>query len=370
MLTDILSSNGINIPQIPKEKADELLKKLYLGSSAANPIDFLATGTAAQLGQIMDFVGKECPQMHGMPVIFGSPGLNSVQDVYDLLDQKMDQCPIPVYPIFPSTLNVTREIAEFQKKGRIYFPDEVVFGAALVRVMDTPEPQPEEIELPPVDRERIREVIDQAPNGYLPPEQVRKLLDAAGLAHAKEETVTTEKAALKAARYIGYPLVMKVVGPLHKSDVGGVRLNIDNDSLLQTVFRDMMQIKDTTAVLLQSQLSGRELFIGAKREGAFGHTILCGLGGIFVEVLKDVSVGLSPVSKTEAEHMIDSLRCHKLIQGVRGQEGVNRTLFADAIRRVSALCRMAPEIFEMDINPLLGTEKDVVAVDARIRIER
>lgn len=370
MLTDILSSNGINIPQIPQEMADKLLEKLFPGSSASNPIDFLATGTAAQLGQIMDFVSEECPQMNGMPIIFGSPGLNSVQEVYDLLDQKMDNCRIPVYPIFPSTLNVTQELVEFQKKGRIYFPDEVVFGAALVRVMDTPEPEPEKFDLPPVDSERIREVIHRSKNGYLPPEDVRTLLDATGLIRAKEETASTEEEVLNAAKSIGYPLVMKVIGPIHKSDVGGVRMNIDNDRLLVSVFKDMMKIKDTTAVLLQSQLSGRELFIGAKREGSFGHTILCGLGGIFVEVLKDVSVGLSPISKGEAERMIDSLRCHKLIKGVRGQEGVNRLQFIDAIRRISALCQMAPEIFEMDINPLLGTEKSVVAVDARIRIER
>ena len=132
----------------------------------------------------------------------------------------------------------------------------------------------------------------------------------------------------------------------------------------------MIKIPDTKAVLIQPMLSGTQIFIGAKREDKFGHLILCGLGGIFVEALHDISCGLSPVTKTEASEMIQSLRGYKLIQGTRGQEGVNEVLFNEAIRRVSALCTAAPEIFEMDLNPLLGNSKQVIAVDARIRIEK
>ena len=370
MLTDVLSSHNISVPRIDPEKGRLLLNKLYPGSSVANPIDFLATGTAAQLGDIIDFVENECPQMDAMAVIFGSPGLASVWDVYELLDKKMDRCTKPVYPIFPSCLNVTDEIIQFQKKGRIYFPDEVVFGTALARVMDTPVPVPEETDLPPVDREQIRKIIDNAPDGYLNPGEVSALLDAAGVSRAKERVISHEDELGQAAAETGFPLVMKVVGPVHKSDVGGVKLDITDSETLLKFFREMMRIQDATGVMLQSQLSGRELFIGAKREKNFGHTILCGLGGIFVEVLKDVSTGLSPLSKIEAQRMVQDLRGYGLIRGVRGQEGVHLGHFTDAIRRISALCMAAPEIYEMDINPLLGTAKAVVAVDARIRIEK
>lgn len=368
MLTDVLSSNGINIPRIEGVKAQQLLDKLYDGSSVANPIDFLATGTAEQLSTIIDFVENECPEMDAMTVIFGSPGLNEIFDVYDVIDKKMKECTKPIYPVFPSCLNVTREIEAFQEKGNIFFPEEVIFGSAMVRVLNTPEPEPEDIELPPVDTERIRAIIDRSPDGYLPPEDVQRMLDAAGITRASEKVVHSEEEAVAAAKEMGFPLVMKVVGPIHKSDVGGVRLGIDSEQAVQSAFNEMIRIEDTTGVLMQTQLSGRELFIGAKREGNFGHTVLCGLGGIFVEVLKDVSTGLSPLSKNEAQHMIENLRGYGLIKGVRGQEGVNQTAFIDAVRRVSALCHTAPEIAEMDINPLLGTERDVVAVDARIRI--
>jgi acetyltransferase len=196
------------------------------------------------------------------------------------------------------------------------------------------------------------------------------LLDAAGIPRAKEVVAATEEEALQGARTVGYPLVMKVIGPIHKSDVGGVALNISDDETLVAEFRRMIQIPQTTAILMQPMLSGTQIFIGAKREGVFGHLVLCGLGGIFVETLKDISYSLAPVSQIEADEMIRGLRSYKMLEGTRGQEGVNITMFAEAIRRVSALCDAAPEIFEMDLNPLLGNSREVVAVDARIRIEK
>jgi len=369
MLTDVLSINKIEIPQIKGAKADALLQKLFPGSSVANPIDFLATGTAQQLSEIIDFCEEEVPEVDAMAIIFGSPGLTPIFDVYDVIDQKKECCKKPIYPIFPSYLTVREEVTAFQSKGRLFFSDEVLFGNALANVLNTPAPVDEEVELLPVDKAAIRKVIEAASDGYLSPDEVSQLLDAAGIARAQEVTVMNEADAAAAAHTLGFPLVMKVVGPVHKSDVGGVTLHVNNLHTVAQEFRRMMQIEDATAVLMQSQLTGTQLFIGAKREGAFGHTILCGLGGIFVEVLKDVSYGLSPISKEEAQLMLESLRSYPLIKGVRGQEGVNETRYRDSIRKVSALCQAAPEIAEMDINPLLGTSQYVVAVDARVRVE-
>jgi acetyltransferase len=132
----------------------------------------------------------------------------------------------------------------------------------------------------------------------------------------------------------------------------------------------MMGIKDTSAILIQPMLSGTELFVGAKYEPKFGHVILCGLGGIFIEVLKDVASGLVPISREEALFMIRNLKSYKIIKGVRGQKGVNEELFAEVILRLSALLKAAPEIIELDFNPLLGKEDSVVVVDARIRLNK
>lgn len=366
MLTDVLSANNIEIPQIEGKKATALLEKLYLGSSVSNPIDFLATGTAEQLGHIIDACENDF-DVDAMAVIFGSPGLTSVFDVYEVLAQKIKSCKKPIYPVLPSVVNVAEEIALFQKNGGISFPDETLFGMALAKVLNN-EVEIEEAELPPVDNKLIRSVIDNCKDGYLSPVEVQKLLDAAGIDRAKEHVASTVVEVQKMAKEIGFPLVMKVVGPVHKSDVGGVVLNVTDIETLVLEFNRMMKIPETTSILLQPMLSGTQLFIGAKKEAKFGHLILCGLGGIFVEAIQDINTALSPVSKKEAVVMIKTLRGYKLIEGTRGQEGVNEFLFMDSIRRVSALCNAAPEIFEMDLNPLLGNSKQVIAVDARIRI--
>jgi acetyltransferase len=370
MLTDSLSNGGMEIPHIEGPKADALLEKLFPGSSVANPIDFLATGTAEQLGNIIEACDKDFDNIDGMAVIFGSPGLFPVFDVYDLLDEKMKSCKKPIYPILPSVINVKDEIDHFIKKGRINFPDEVIFGDALSKIYHTPKPEATDIKLPEVDTAAIRKVVEEAENGYLAPEQVQQLLDAAGINRAGEAVANTKEEAVKEADRLGYPLVMKVIGPVHKSDVGGVVLNVKDAETVAAEFDRMIQIKDTTAILMQPMLSGTELFVGAKHEDKFGHMVLCGLGGIFIEVLKDVNAGLAPLSHTEASKMIKGLKSYGIIEGARGQEPVNEEMFTDIVVRVSALVKAAPEIFEMDLNPLLGSKDKVVAVDARIRIEK
>jgi acetyltransferase len=370
MLTDALSNGGLKVPHLKGDAADELLTKLYPGSSVANPIDFLATGTAEQLGEIIEAVDKNFDEIDGMVVIFGTPGLTKVYDAYRVLDEKMKTCKKPIYPVLPSILTAKDEVAEFLSKGRVNFPDEAILGDALCRVYHTGAPSPEDKNLPEIDIKKIRSIVEGCANGYIEPELVTGLLDAAGIPRAGEATVSSVMDAKKAAVKLGFPVVMKVVGPVHKSDVGGVVLNVKNPNQVEAEFERMMKIKDTHAILIQPMLSGIELFAGAKLEPKFGHMVLCGMGGIFIEVLKDVSAHLAPVTHEEATGMIKSLKSYKIIEGTRGQAGVNQEKFADAIVRLSALLEAAPEIQEMDLNPLLGNEKDVVAVDARIRVEK
>jgi acetate---CoA ligase (ADP-forming) len=288
--------------------------------------------------------------------------------VYNILDEKMKTCKKPIFPVLPSVINVKNEIEYFISLGRINFPDEVTLGNALTKIFNSAKPAPEIIDLPGIATDKIRTVIDKSENGYLSPEYVQIMLDAAGIPRAGEAVVNTREDAIKEAGYLGFPVVMKVVGPLHKSDVDGVVLNVKDKDQAAREFSRMIKIKDTVAVLIQPMHSGTELFIGAKFEPGFGHMVLCGLGGIFIEVLRDVNSGLSPLTKEEALYMIRNLKGYKIIQGVRGQEGVNEDIFANIVVRVSALVQAAPEIMEMDINPLLGKGDKIVAVDARIRV--
>ena len=395
MLTDILGSNGINIPQLKGKKAQRLLGKLFHGSSVSNPIDFLATGTAEQLGQIIDACNNDFDEVDAMAVIIGSPGLGDVTGLYKVILEKIKTTKKPIYPILTSIVNAEEAIETFQQMGGICFNEEVAFGHAFVQLAKTLPAQDssqtgttaqQEMEqipqtpgeckatvnntIPEINTQAIREIINNSPDGYLPPQQVQNLLDAAGIPRAKEGVASTLDEAIAAAREIGYPLAMKVVGPVHKSDVGGVVLSVQDEDTLGREFERIIKIEETVGIMIQPMLQGREIFIGAKREGDFGTVVMCGLGGIFVELLGDVSTALAPVTPSEAEKMIKKLKGYKIIQGFRGEEGVNEAIFAEMVSRVSALCSAAPEIAEMDINPLLGNSTSVTAVDARVRIDK
>lgn len=370
MLTDALSQGGINIPTLKGEKADELKNKLFAGSSVSNPIDFLATGTAEQLGIIIDAVENDFDQIDAMAVIFGTPGLTEVFDVYEVLHQKMLTCRKPIFPVLPSVTTAAREIAFFTEKGHINFPDEVTLGRALSLVLNTPGPSLEPRKTLQVNHTAIRNIIDNANDGYLNPSEVQWMLDAVGIKRASEAVATTSEEAVKAALSIGFPIVMKVVGPVHKSDVGGVVLHINSPEAVYKHFEALMQIDGATAVLLQPMLSGMELFAGAKREGNFGTLILCGMGGVMIEVLRDFAQALAPLSPEEASAMIRQLKSFTLFKGYRKQPGINIDAFEQILLRLSLLVELAPEIAEMDLNPLLGTPESIVAVDARIRIQK
>ena len=375
MLTDVLSNGGMEVPSLKEHPASPaLLAKLFGGSSVGNPIDFLATGTAEQLGYIIDTVENEYTDIDFSVVIFGSPGLFSNKEVYDLLDEKMKTCKKPIFPVLPSIINVKDEIADFIAKGRINFPEECVLGNAICKVYNTPKPQPENVELPKIDVARIRATVDRCKDGYMEIADYNELLDAAGISRKKSVEVSKKEDALAFAKEVGcskdVPLVMKVVGPLHKSDVGGVTLGVKDLDTVAKEFDRLIVIPETYAVEMYPMLDGTDVYIGAIRDPKFGHQIFFGLGGIFIEVLKDVQSALAPITATEAKEMLTKLRGYKILQGVRGQEPVNLDLYADQVARVSALVQAAPEIAEMDLNPLLGNPRYVTAVDARIRLEK
>jgi acetate---CoA ligase (ADP-forming) len=370
MLTDALSAGGMNIPKISGIHHDKLLAMMNPGASAENPIDLIATATIDQLDKVIEYVDKQLPLIDGMSVIFGSNGLNDMTEIYDLLHRKIQDCNKPLYPILPSVTSSSKELEYFLNKGHVNFPDEVVLGRALTKISNTPDPADEKIFLENIDVPLVRKIIDNATDGYLEPFMIQQLLNAAHIPVVKEKVACSKRELLSVAKKTGYPLALKVVGPVHKSDVGGVTLNIKSEKHLEAEFNRMMRIKGVTAVLVQQMLSGVELFIGAKYEPRFGHIILCGLGGIFVEVLGDVSSGLAPLTFNEAESMIRSLKSYKIIRGTRGKQGINESKFAEIIVRLSSLLRYATEIKEMDLNPLIGSIDDITVVDARIRIEK
>ena len=368
MLTDVLSKNGLNVPQITNPKAKDLLTELYPGSSIANPIDFLATGTATQLETIIDYCENEFYEIDAMVVIFGSPGLFGVSDVYKVLAEKIKTSKKPIYPILPSVVNVSKEIKEFTSSGRFAFFDELLFGKALTKVAQTKGSTITEQLLDAPLKSQLDRIISKEKQGYISPESIQRIFDTLQIPRVPEFVVSDQSVLSDVFSKVNFPIVMKVVGPLHKTDVGGVRLNIANTEKAIQVFQELMQITEATAVLIQPMLSGMELFVGVKKESNFGHTIVCGMGGIMIEVFKDVSVGLAPLARTEIRDMLTALKSYPMLLGTRGKDGINIDLFVEIIKKVSDLVAYLPEIEELDINPLLASKNEIVAVDARLRV--
>jgi acetyltransferase len=356
MLTDVLSKNGLQIPQLEGEHSDKLLLELYEGSSVTKTI--------------IDYCEQKFGIIDSMSVIFGSPGLSQVFDVYDVLSKKIKSCKKPIYAILPSVVNVKNEIDDFIAKGNIAFTDEVLFGQALAKVYNVIKPDSSDIYIEPSTQKSIRNIIDVLPNGYVTSEQASDLLQNIGINFVTQHESKNISELLQIVNKLNYPVALKVIGPLHKSDVGGVELNITNDKELVNSFNKLMNIDGATSVLLQPMLKGTELFIGAKKESNYPHIIMCGLGGIFVEILKDVRVKMIPVSKCDAMDMITNLKSYPVLKGIRGQNGINTEEYAEIINKISTLLQIAPEIAELDINPLLATADKIIGVDVRIRIEK
>lgn len=371
MLADALSKGRLNVPDLNGPIAEELKSKLYPGAAVGNPIDIIGTGTPEHLATAIDYCENRFDNIDLMMVIFGSPGLVKLYDAYEVLHKKMEECRKPIFPVLPSIVTAGPEVQSFIKKGHVNFSDEVTLGTALARVLNTPKPASTDIQLYGVDVPEVRRIIDRLPaDGYLSPEETRLLLKAANIPLVEEFTSSDKDELLAFARKIKYPVAAKVVGPVHKSDMGGVALNIRCDEHLLFEYERMMKLPGVTGIMVQPMLKGQELFLGATYENKFGHIVFCGLGGIFVEVLKDVSYGLAPLSYDETFSMIRSLRGYPIIKGTRGQRGIDEQQYADLIVRLSTLLRFANEIKEMDINPLVATERGLFAVDARIRIEK
>jgi acetyltransferase len=372
ILTDALAKGGMEIPALSEHPlARELKSKLLPGSSVSNPVDILGTGEPKHLAVAIDYCEKKFKEIDGIAVIFGSPGLTRVYEAYDVLDKKMRTCAKPIFPILPSVSTACDETDVFVKKGHVNFSDEVGLANALTGILKTPYPPANNLELKGVDIPLIRRIIDSIPeSGYIEPRYVQMLLRAAGIPMVEELVSERWQEVCDFAETAGYPVVAKVVGPVHKSDVGGVVLNIRSQEHLSIEFKRLMRIPQARAVMIQPMLHGMELFAGAKYEEKFGHIVLCGLGGIFVEIFRDVASGLAPLATEEALSMIRSLKGYKVFEGARGQKGIDEYRFAQIIVHLSALLRFATEIKELDVNPLLATEKGIIAVDARIRIEK
>jgi acyl-CoA synthetase (NDP forming) len=205
--------------------------------------------------------------------------------------------------------------------------------------------------------------------------EAKLVLKAYGIESTKESLCHSVEEAVKAADSIGYPVVMKLVSPqvVHKTEYNAVKLNIRNEAEVKAVYNDMMDRAKNSrfhvnGILVAETATGTEFIIGSLRDKQFGPLVMLGMGGIFVEIYKDVSYRLAPVEPIEVRDMIAELKGRKMLEGFRGKEKVDIEALIQAVVSVSQLLADFPNIAEMDLNPIFGNSRGVKVADARIML--
>jgi len=286
-------------------------------------------------------------------------------EIYQEILESKKTCPIPILPVFSSITTCAGMLSKVRKSGTIFFHDEVIAGRAVGNLVNRTRISTPEAQFTYYNKAGIEKAL-QGQTGALSPASVEMILRSAGFDLPPQIEVSTEINLVPACRKIGYPVVLKVIGPLHKSDVGGVKVNINDQTEAKNAWKELMEISGAQGVLVQKLVQGVEVILGTTRERDFGHVMMFGLGGIYTEVLKDVRFALAPLSKMEAGQMISGIRSYAILEGARSEKGVSVDILADYLTRLSRLVTDFPMIREMDINPVKGTGHKLYAVDARI----
>ena len=369
MLTDALEKEGLVVPVLKEETRLRLQRVLPPEASVANPIDCLPTRTPEQIEAIFAIVQEtEKESIDAIAVHIANPGMSHNRAMYEVMSRAMDSSVMPIIPILSSVASCTKLIREFTGGGKFFFWDEVSAGAALGKVLNRPVLREADTETAGYDREGIGKIL-KGRRGALTAAEVAGVLGKAGFRLPRQAEITSPDELDEACDSVGYPLAMKVSGPLHKSDLNGVRLGIASKQEAKSVWRELAAIPGATGVTVQQMVEGIETIVGSVRKGGLGHLCMVGMGGIYTEVLKDVTFALAPLSGEECVEMIKGLKTYLILKGIRGQRGVSIDGLADYIGRIARLVSDFPSVSEIDLNPVKGYESDLLVVDARIILD-
>lgn len=383
MIADACESNGLEIPELSAATQERLREIFPAEASVRNPVDMIASANAESyrvaLGAILDD-----PNVDAAIAAFVPPlGVQQVDVAAAIVDafKARTATDKPILAVLMGRHGFPEGRAELNEAGvpAYTFPESAARAlAAMVRYrqwLDKPAEEPARFE---VDRDRAQAILDGAVadgRDRLKEHEALGLLVAYGIPVVKHRLCATHAEAREAAQQCGYPVVLKAVaaGVIHKSDVGAVRVDIRSPGELDVAFGDMVRRMgeahlDLEGILVESFVSGgRETIIGMTTDPSVGPILMFGVGGIYVEALKDVSFRLAPVTELDAREMLDSIRGARLLQEYRGG-AVDREAVVEAIQRISQMVGDHPEIAELDINPFLAFADGGLAVDGRVAL--
>jgi acetate---CoA ligase (ADP-forming) len=374
LAADACDASGLELPGLSDRTLAELRQFLPAAASVANPVDMLASAPAEHYRRAMELMLAD-DHIDSLLVIFIPPLVTKSEEVARAIVEGASRTSKPVLANFITADEAPRELAAIPS---YMFPESAV--AALAHATEygawRRRPKGTVPRFETIRTEHTRAIVDAAlsrGDGWLTPPEAQQLLEAVGIPTAAVRIAATEDEAARAAREIGYPVALKAVGSeiLHKSDVGGVLLNVgDEDALRAGVAALEARVGPAmTAVVVQQMVpEGIELLLGSVVDSTFGPLIACGSGGVLVDLLHDSAFRLHPLTDTDAADMIESLKGAPLLHGYRGRAPADESAAVDALLRVSALVELCPEIQELDINPLKVLEHGVRALDVRVRV--
>lgn len=379
--TDVLVAAGCTLPPLSEPTRALLKERLYPEASIGNPVDVLATGTAQHYRACMDAMMAD-DGFDGVFVNFVTPFFVDNESIAREIVAVSQQRRKPLVCNLMTDRQQWAEVVRILREGGVPcypLPGEAARAmAALVqyhsiRSRETAATQT----FAGVQPDKARKIMAKARSAgrtQLAAAEVYGVLDAYKIPTAKWRLAASPAEAAEAAAQIGFPVVVKADAEsvLHKSDMGGVAVNLGSASAVKRAAARMQKAitaPDLRFCVQKYLPGGLEIIMGAKAEEGLGHAVVFGLGGIHVEVLKDVVFNLTPVSAPEARDMLAAVRSAPLLSGVRGKKGVNQGRLVEILQRLSQLLCDLPEIAEMDLNPLMAFEDKVFAVDARISLK-
>ncbi|MFC2172927.1 acetate--CoA ligase family protein [Acidobacteriota bacterium] len=383
LATDACVSLGLNLSDFSPKTIKRLKKLLPVEASVQNPIDMIASASAQNYDAILRLVADD-PGVDGIIAIFVSPIMIDAHEIARSIVRASKGIKKPLLTCFMGKENSEEGVKELRRnKLPVYiFPEEAARAMAAMckyrEIREKPRGKQANYKVNTAKARSIIKKVQREKRRDLSLLECQALLECYGIPFAPSKIVATPAEAIAQSLQYGYPVVLKAISERlsHKSDVGGVRLDLRNGDEVGLAFMEMKEtlgvtVKDMKIMAQKMMTSGKEVIIGMSNDPKFGPLIMFGLGGIYVEIMKDVAFKIHPITKTDAQEMIESIKGFPLLRGARGEKPVNIDLIAEMLLRVSQLAGDIHEIDEMDLNPLMVTEErsECCVVDVRIRIK-
>jgi acetyl coenzyme A synthetase (ADP forming)-like protein len=376
LAADACEANGLQLPALSDATRSELRSFLPAAASVNNPVDMLASAPADHYRRALTAILRD-ESIDSVITIFIPPLVTEPDAVASAIatavaggDGK------PVLGVFMQSAAAPAALSPIPSYA---FPESAALALARATAYGQWRAKPI-VPAPPLDqfdvdgiRRIVARILARGP-GWASPDEAQALLAASGIASAQSEMVTSQDEAVAAASRLGFPIALKALGPtlLHKTERRAVMLNLVDDAGVRSAYADFATRfgSDMTAVLVQQMVpSGVEMIVGALHDPTFGPVMACGTGGMMVDVLADTAFRLHPLTASDPADMIEELRGARLLRGYRGSLPADEHALRDVLLRVSELVRAAPEIQELDLNPVIVLPSGARVADVRVRLD-